>query len=131
MTFQDGTHVVPLTPSSRIQVYDRNWRFLRGWRVAVNGGNFKLRPEGEDIVEVFIARGNTRYVFSRSGDVLLRGSYSAGFSPELDGESIFVPTQPWLMVFSSPFLSWAVIAIGGVMLVVLHRKETGSWRLPS
>ena len=38
VTTKDGLHVVPHTPSGRIQIYDSGWHFTRGWRVDAGGG---------------------------------------------------------------------------------------------
>lgn len=44
-----GMHIVPLTPSGRVQVYDANWTFVTGWFVDAGGGpsNFLRRQRIE------------------------------------------------------------------------------------
>src|ERR1700746_137699 len=38
----DGTYIVPLVPPGRVQLYDHEWKFLRGWNVNASGGAFTV-----------------------------------------------------------------------------------------
>jgi hypothetical protein len=40
---------------------------------------------------------------------------------DTDGEWTVVPTSPLLWVFSSPFLSWGLAAVGGIGLIAVRR----------
>jgi hypothetical protein len=119
----DGLHVVPHTPSGRIQVYDADWSFLRGWHVDAGAGTFRLVDPGEGRIEVITARGQRQYVFDVDGRLISQSTYRpksyASFPAE--GESLVVPTPPWLWTFSHPGISWAVIAIGMGILVIIER----------
>ena len=44
----DGTHIVPHTASGRIQIYDKDLNFLRGWNIDAGGGTFILVPAGDN-----------------------------------------------------------------------------------
>ena len=48
MRMPDGKYVVPLVPSGRVQLYDSQWRFLRGWHIDANAGDIKVEcpPDG-------------------------------------------------------------------------------------
>jgi hypothetical protein len=120
---RDHFFVVPHTPSGRVQVYDSNWKFVRGWHVDAGGGTFKLSTPQANRVEVITARGQWHYVFDLSGKLLSKENYGPGsyssFSNE--GESCFVPTAPWLCVFSSPLYSW-LSAIAGIGLFIVAEK---------
>ncbi len=123
ITTKDGIHIVPHTPSGRIQLYDTNWKFIRGWHVDASGGTFKLVPTGANIVEVITARGQWDYVFDLDGNLLKKESYSpANYSsfPE-PAEAYFVPTKPWLWIFSHPFLSWGTAACGMILLIINNK----------
>ncbi len=116
-------HVVPHTPSGRIQVYDANWSFVTGWHVDAGGGTFKVLAPAEGHVDVITARGQWHYVFDMEGRLISKDSYqpdSYASFPE-EGESVVVPTAPWLWIFSSPGISWAVAMTGMVMLVIMQR----------
>jgi hypothetical protein len=122
---QNGLHVVPHTPSGRIQVYDSDWTFIRGWHVDAGGGTFKLAASADSRIDVFTARGEWHYVFSSEGELLSKRTYSpAAYSSFPDeGTSLVVPTPPWLLVFSHPLASWGVAAIGMGILLVADRTR--------
>jgi hypothetical protein len=118
----EGPHVVPHTPSGRIQVYDVNWSFRTGWHVDAGGGTFKVLAPAEGRIDVITARGQWHYVFDTDGRLISKNTYrpkSYGSFPE-EGESVVVPTAPWLWVFSNPGISWVVAAMGMVILVIMR-----------
>jgi hypothetical protein len=43
VTTPDGKYIVPLVPSGRVQLYDSQWHFIRGWNVDAGGGDFKVQ----------------------------------------------------------------------------------------
>src|ERR1700722_6128247 len=127
----DGKHIVPLTPSGRLQIYDSHWYFIRGWNVDAGGGEFKVQCSANDEVEVLTARGEHHYSFTQDVRLLSSEGLSQPFaSLPNEGQSVVVPTSPLLWIFSSPFLSWGVAVVGFVGLAVLkkmgHRPGLGS-----
>jgi len=131
ITTKDRTHIVPHTPSGRIQVYDADWRFLRGWHVDAGGGKFKLIPSDPYTFEVITARGQHHYVFNLDGRLDSSGTYSPRSYSEFPTptEAYFVPTALWLWPFSNPFISWGVGASGMVLLIIqskLSKKRRAS-----
>jgi hypothetical protein len=112
---REGLYVVPHTSSGRIQIYDREWRFLHGWHVAAGGGVFKLDVNPEGAIVVFTARGNWRYLFTKDGQLISKEKYSPptlySSLPER-GERADVPNAPWLWSFTNPLLSWIVVVFG-------------------
>jgi hypothetical protein len=141
ITTKDSIHIVPHTPSGRIQLYDLNWKFLRGWQVDASGGTFKLVGAASNQVEVVTARGRWHYEFDLNGHVLSKSTYApASYSdfPESQ-EAHWLPLAPWLWVFSHPFLSWTSFIIG-IVLVGTHdrlkkkakrKKSSGNTTNPS
>jgi hypothetical protein len=120
---EDGKQIVPLTPVSRIQIYESQWHFINGWYVNTGGGDFKVRSSPDGVIEVFTARGRRHYSFTQDGHLVSSESYSDDFLSLPSGESLVVPTSPFLWVFSSPFLSWGVGAIGLVGLIVTKKID--------
>lgn len=120
---EDGKQVVPLTPVSRIQIYDSQWHFITGWYVNSGGGDFKVQSSPDGVIEVFTARGQRHYSFTQDGHLVLSESYSDNFMSLPRGESLVVPTSPFLWVFSSPFLSWGVGVIGLVGLIITKKID--------
>jgi hypothetical protein len=121
ITTAEGLHVVPHTPSGRIQVYNANWSFRTGWHVDAGAGAFRLLPSPNGRIEVITSRGRLHYVFDMDGRLISENTFqpeSYGSLPE--GESVIVPTAPWLWAFSSPGISWAVAVTGMVILGVMH-----------
>jgi hypothetical protein len=109
---QDGKYVVPHIPAGRVQLYDSQWRFIRGWHVDASGGDFSVAclPTGE--IVVFTARGNQRLSFTENGKLILATTLPKSFVRPQPERSMVVPTSPLLWIFSSPFLSWGVALIG-------------------
>jgi len=106
----DGIYVVPLVPAGRIQLYDSQWRFLRGWQVDALAGDFQVESRPNRTIEVFTARGRHHYYFAESGGLISSQTLSSDteyYSLHSEGISAVVPTSPLLWVFSSPFISWS------------------------
>jgi WD40 repeat protein len=123
----DGKYVVPLVPVGRVQLYDPQWRFLRGWDVDANAGSFKIACASNGTIEVFAARGLHQYSFAQDGTLISVSSLPTDFDLDAsDGLSMVVPTSPLLWIFSSPFLLWGLAAIGMLglqALKVIHRQK--------
>jgi hypothetical protein len=124
---KDNHFVVPHTPSGRVQVYDRNWKFLRGWNVDAGAGTFTLHISDTNHINVVTARRQMHYVYDLHGKLLSSENYSVagsryGSFPNV-GESYFVPTSFWLLVFTSPFYSWLMIAAGFGLFFLQHKMR--------
>ena len=131
VTAPDGTHIVPLVPSGRLQIYDSQWHFIRGWNVDAGGGDFKVQCSSNAAIEIFTARSRNHYSFTQEGHLVSMEKSSEPFSSAPDeGQYVMVPTAPLLWVFSSPFLSWGVAFVGFAGLAILkkigHRSGLGS-----
>jgi len=117
VTSANGVRIVQLGPSGRIQVYGPDWRYLRGWQVAAEGGPFKIVTSQPEKVEVYTLRGRRHFTYSEAGELLATDTYAQPYdSLPTGGRSQVVPTFPLLWPFSSPFLSWGLIVIGLVVL---------------
>jgi len=114
---QDGIYVVPLVPISRVQIYDADWHFLRGWNVDTGGKDFTIEVTLDGVIDIRTSR--YLYSFSQSGTLLNKedvemplGGYWS--SPSSRGEAVMVPTSPFLLIFSHPFFSWGVAMAGWI-----------------
>jgi len=129
VTTADGLRVVPLDAPGRVQVYDADWHFLRGWKVDTGGKSFKVQLSPDGQTEVFGSR--TRWVYTLQGELLrsepLRDSANA-YNAIPNGESCVVPTPIWLWVFAGPFASWAT-AVAGLLLLVLTQRLAKPYNL--
>jgi hypothetical protein len=123
---ESGMFVVPHSASNRVQIYDPQWNFVRGWYVDAGGGIIKINTADNDRFEVITARGNHKYVYDTTGKLISSETYN----PELyssfpdQGSSYLVPTRPWLWVFSHPFVSGGVAFIGILILNGLDKDRT-------
>jgi hypothetical protein len=124
ITLTDGTHVVPHKPSSRIQLYDRDWRFMRGWRVRSGGGDFRILNASDDRIEVFIERGDFRDTFDRNGNRLDVESDVSGRPGTLPASSqrATLRTAPWLWPFSSVGLASLIWMVGLAILLSCYYR---------
>ncbi len=111
----NGLYVVPL-PCSRIQVYDPNWKFMRSWYVDAGGGSFVIVPSGQDEIDVYTSRGTMFYSFNTNGVLVNASKYYDRISVPNRGMSFWVPTSPWLLVFTGPFISLFVAVLGNLLL---------------
>ncbi len=120
---QDGFYVVPHTSSGRIQIYDTDLKFLRGWNVDAHGGTYKISISKENLINVYTARGNWHYLFNLQGDIISKEKYVSGsYSSFPDSNlSLNIPTNIFLLVFSHPFISWFFAVIGIATLIILDK----------
>lgn len=120
----DGTYVVPLVPSGRVQLYDSKWNFKRGWQIDAEGGNFKIVITDPALIDIYTARGRFHYTYTQAGELVGTDKYSDPFDDIPDGHSMTVPTSLLLWPFSSPFSSWGLIVLGMVILKIQNRNRT-------
>ena len=124
-TTADGKHVVPLVPSGRVQIYDANWRFLRGWHVGAHGGDFKVDCPAPGRIDVYTGRGLHHYSYTESGELIAATTYPEGLGPlQCSGCCEVVPTSPLGWVFTSPFLSWGAIVAGIAGLSIFRKLKS-------
>ena len=125
---QDGKYVVPHIPAGRVQLYDSQWHFIRGWQVDASGGDFTVAslPNGE--IVVFTARGHQRLSFTENGRLTLATTLPESFVRPEPGQSMVVPTSPLLWIFSSPLLSWGIALIGMAGLWAARKFHGGKNR---
>jgi hypothetical protein len=107
-----GLYVVPLTTPGRVQLYDSNWHFVRGWQVDTYGKDFKVACNSGGVIDVFTRA--RRSFFNEAGEQL-PDEESAPGPVNLPSEDSFrlVPTPPLLLPLSSPLFAWLLLILGG------------------
>jgi hypothetical protein len=55
---------------SRIQQYDSNGKFIKGWSIDADGGMFKIRVNAKDEIEVVTARTDAFFRYDATGTLL-------------------------------------------------------------
>jgi hypothetical protein len=103
---QDGKYVVPHIPAGRVQLYDSQWRFIRGWHIDASGGDFSIACLLSGEIVVFTARRHQRLSFTENGKLTLVTTLPAPFVWPQPGRSIVVLLSPLLWIFQ-PISSWA------------------------
>ena len=118
INLRDGTRVVPLTHAGRIQLYDAEWRFLRGWQLDAGGGTFYLDRLARDDIQVALVRPRRIEIFAPDGRLLSTRALRSASSDRhgRNGYSVSVPTHPLLWIWSGPFCSWLTAALGGFIV---------------
>ena len=128
LTMADGGKVVLIKGAERIQVYDANWRFVRGWP-AQSALKLRLLPDGK--VEA-LTKGLHGTVFDLRGNLIARRTYEVREMVKLQNSlapcpRVFIPTSPWLYILSSPFLSGTLLNAGLLgWFVVAYKSNSPS-----
>ncbi len=118
----NGDHVVPLANAARLQIYNADWKFLRGWHVSAGGGDFTVECSDGRALEVYTARGNHHYTFTEEGELLASANYDKQFGlPHRDASHVVVPTSPFGWIFSSPAISWGIGVLGFIGLGLIKK----------
>jgi hypothetical protein len=124
----DGLTYCPSPPWGRIQLYDRDKRFIRGWFVNAFGGVFRIHVNAQNHLEVATARRRMLYVFDREGHLLSSASYEPRSYADFDnwgGSVIWIPTPFYLLPLTHPVLAWLVAAAGMLLLTAATRQRRG------
>jgi hypothetical protein len=124
----DGKYVVPLVYESRLQIYDSQWHFIRGWHVA-NGHDFTVTCSPNNEIEVFASRGR-HYSFTENGKLISVTTTNDPFV-SAPGELMAIPTSRLLLIFSNPFLSGGLMILGSAGLWAVNKVRGYKWRSSS
>ena len=122
----DGMIYCPSPPWGRIQLYDRDKRFVRGWSVNASGGTFRIHVNRDNHLEVATARGRMLYVFDREGHLLSGASYEPRSYSVFDGwrgRAIVIPTPFYLIPLTHPLLAWALALAGMLIMMAASRPR--------
>ena len=135
LTMSDGTHVVPVKlAGNKIQIYNPDWRFLRGWYVpAGGGGQFELQLAGSDRIEVITRRPAMLYLYEPNGLLISTRGYAPKAFADFPGsaENARVPTPWWLWMVTSPIHSWLIFGLGFAVLFLANRLPKMGAKMPN
>lgn len=123
-----GLFVVSHQPTGRIQIYDENLNFIRGWSVKTGRGIFQLHPLDESTFYAYVARGSMRYQFDLNGTLVSSYKYDDSYPyPEKSNQliSVTIPTPVYLLLFAYPSLSFFVGACGMFLLFATGEIRVG------
>ena len=124
LTAANSYHIILVSGVARIQVYDRNWRFLRGWSVP---RALRLRMLGDGTIEA-LTKSEKGLVFDVRGSLISERTYGIRESEDLENSlphtgSVLVPTPASLYVFSNPLLCWFVFAACRLVYLITYSSN--------
>jgi hypothetical protein len=121
----DGVYAVPLEAVGRVQLYDKNRRFMLGMQVDGEGRNLKVWLSNPGRVEIFTARGRKHFIYSYEGVLLQTKEYSDNFYDLPEGRTESFPMTWWGWPLSTTFHGWC-LALGGGLLLWLDKRLSRS-----
>jgi hypothetical protein len=121
----DGNYIVPIIPVGRIQIYDSQLHFLRGWSMATGGKDFTLYAEPGQLVRMVDYR-KQQFWFSEDGTIQKEANAEVPQDEEqesssLPAPSMQIPTAPPFLVFASPIVAWIVAVFGCVGMAMVQK----------
>lgn len=72
---------------NRVQIYDKNGKFIRGWFLNSGGGSFQIDIDERDQIHVGTARGKRHYIYDLNGR-LVKQVESPGYYKELLNKNV-------------------------------------------
>ncbi len=134
VTDREGNYYCPSRTFGRIQVYDKNKRYLRGWFVDACGGVFRININSQDQLEVVTAAGGMHYVFDKNGKLISESCYRPKKYSDFEnwkGEFVSIPTSPFLLPMTHFFGSWAIGVFGIILLekAITRKKKKSPKRI--
>jgi hypothetical protein len=124
-----GRYIVPHPSSGRVQVYDADLRFERGWFVEDDAVIGKVRVADGDRVEVFTSRDRRRLLYSPDGTLLQQDTFEPQEYKDIaTGPQFAVDVgTPWLLrPFAHPLYGMGMMVLGALALAGLDRVEKRS-----
>jgi len=126
-TTPEGEKVVLAEYADRIQVYDSNWNFLRGWHFDSAGGIETIAYENETI-NIFTARGDNHYTYDVQGNLLDYSVVLGKLPPNQNVIDMHVPGPLWKWLFLHPVIGWLIIVLGMVITGLTNKEYIKSQR---
>jgi hypothetical protein len=119
-------YIVFHMPSARVQIYDPNKNFVRGWFVKSCGGHGTVNLTQSGNIEIYTSRGHKFYTFTFDGALIAERpseipSGDAALSTHVTSE--FFPIPFFLWPFAHPLISWSLFAVGLAGLGALDKKK--------
>lgn len=130
----DNTYIIPLLPIERIQIYDKDLKFQRGWFIDAGGGEFKLAAAGDNDFYIYTSRSNLRLHYDIYGKLISTKPFSSANYSKLKTEAhhrVEIPTPFYLLIFTDPVIASLFCALGGLLLFLAKKlekiQESESW----
>jgi len=118
-----GTYIVPLVSSQRVQIYDSAGHFVEAIQVPAGGGSFWTTVTPQDEINILTARGHQFLVYDARGQLKTSSDGSqlvpaeAHPTDQYAGQASIV----WAPL-SNPFWAWTLAAVGIITLRILDKR---------
>jgi hypothetical protein len=106
----DGRHVAILRAADRVQVYDQEWGFVRGWNVGARGRLTGLLVGESDVIIVSTPRAELH--FAASGELLASTPVGEDSPRPRRPLLAWVPGSPWYWLVLHPVACFALVLTG-------------------
>ncbi len=115
-----GNYYVSHKSASRLQVYDKNKKFVKGWFYEhYNAISFiNITDDPEQLLEIYIWNGK-KYILNRynlSGELLEKPAYNKNDIPigffSKQSKEFFSKTKWWLTGLVEPIIAWKIAFLG-------------------
>ena len=118
-----GTYIVPMVSSQRVQIYDSAGSFLQAIEVPAGGGNFWTTVTPQDEINILTARGHKLLVYDAHGQLKSsRDGSQVGQAQAYPGDQYAGQASIFWAPFTNPFWAWAIAAVGVITLRILDRR---------
>jgi hypothetical protein len=124
----EGNLVVPLQAANRVQIYDSQRHFIRGWQIEAAGGIFMARALPDHTIEVNTSRTHKHLIYDQKGNILSEAIFPKGgriYSTDSppNASDIYIPTHWWLLPMTGPFYSWVCMMAGAALIAATKKKK--------
>ncbi|MGF1879259.1 hypothetical protein L4D77_28855 [Photobacterium frigidiphilum] len=121
---KDGTYIVPHDSTGRVQIYNKDLDYIRGWFIDDNGGTFTLLPIGDTSFSVYVVRGRNNIEYDVYGNQLsLKRNVKRDSDVPKQGIDIDIPTPIYLLPFTSPFMASIFALFGGLIMYIRDKMH--------
>lgn len=111
-----GHYAVAHDPTGRIQIYDQELRFVRGWHVEIAGGAMELSiPPGQaDVLQVYGHRTKQRSFYTVDGELVSQEASEREpvFVDETRQRTIKLAQRWWQWPLTSPIYGGSLMLLG-------------------
>jgi hypothetical protein len=120
---KNGTNVVLLPDSGRVQIYNDNLEFQRSWGVYSSKGHLKIQTASDSKFYIFSDMEHRKLLFDNHGNLHSTENYSMDEyrNVKKNNQSLEIPTVFYLKIFSHPVLPWLLMAISAFVAFIINK----------
>lgn len=122
---EDNIYIVPHQSADRIQIYNSELEFIRGWNIDTGGGMYKLVPIDNNQFTIYTVRGDIKYIYDIEGNLISEEEpYQTDYSKlPSEGMTVEIPTPFYLIFLTNPAMAWTTALIGLALTMVMKKSK--------